>query len=90
MVSGGQLQSPTTPSTVHGDTGWAVNENATWSHRPALIMTVVAIVLFPVLFVIGYFPHTNDAKVVYPALREQMIGPTGATLGQPPTPHAGQ
>jgi hypothetical protein len=72
-----------------GTPGWAVVHEANWSYKPALIATILGIILFPALFLIGYLPHTNDPKVVYPALRQQMIGPHGALEGQPPTPQAG-
>jgi hypothetical protein len=63
-------------------TGWAVRQDATWSYRPALIATIVAIIIFPVLFLIGYLPQRNAASVVYPMVRCQITQPDGATAGQ--------
>src|SRR2546430_2128365 len=69
-------------------TGWAVTGDATWSYRPALAGLIVGIILFPALFLFAYLPSRNDSKVTYPALRDQLTVPNGATAGQVVTPQA--
>jgi len=74
---------------ARGEAGWAIAREPTWSYKPALLATIVAIILFPALFLLGWLPSRNGPTVVYPATRDQLVGPTGATLGQPAIPPAG-
>lgn len=86
MTSQGSSEPYLTPGTP----GWAVTNEANWSYMPAVIGVLLAIILFPALYLIGQLPHRSDPGVVYPALREQMTAPNGATAGQPSIPQTGK